>query len=109
MIVDNVRYNDVCVNSIKESLIFHKTLYLNGHLFHVRCYAHIFNIIVHYGLSDIKGIIENVRESVRFIGASEAHLNSFKEIATQLKLLSKKLVLDCCTRWKATLLCYHLH
>ena len=60
MVVDNARYNDVCVNSIKGSLIFHRTLDLNGELFHVRCGAYVLNIIVQYGLSGIKEIIENV-------------------------------------------------
>ncbi|XP_042422802.1 zinc finger BED domain-containing protein RICESLEEPER 2-like [Zingiber officinale] len=40
--------------------------------------------------------------SVKHIAASETRVNIFSEISKQLKLSSKKLVLDCCTRWNAT-------
>nr|GMC92138.1 zinc finger BED domain-containing protein RICESLEEPER 2-like [Ipomoea batatas] len=54
------------------------------------------------GLSEIKSIIENVRDSVKYISASPQRLHSFNEICKQLQVPSKKLILDCCTRWNAT-------
>ncbi|XP_074562601.1 zinc finger BED domain-containing protein RICESLEEPER 1-like [Curcuma longa] len=54
------------------------------------------------GLSEIQDIIFNVRESAKHITASETRVTIFSEISKQLKLSSKKLVLDCCTRWNAT-------
>ena len=47
-------------------------------------------------------MIENVCESMKYLAASEARLIKFDEIAKQLQLPSKKLILDCPTRWNAT-------
>ena len=59
-------------------------------------------MLVQDGLSEIETVIENVRESVKYLIASEAHLIKFGEIAKQLQLPSKKLILDCPTHWNAT-------
>ncbi|XP_075480162.1 zinc finger BED domain-containing protein RICESLEEPER 2-like [Primulina tabacum] len=100
--VDNATYNDVAIRMLKENLSYKNNLPLGGKLFHVRCCAHILNLLVQDGLSEIQNIISNVRESVKHISASEFRLNIFSEIAKQLQLSSKKLVMDCCTRWNAT-------
>ncbi|KAG6506276.1 hypothetical protein ZIOFF_031598 [Zingiber officinale] len=100
--VDNASYNDVAVRMLKDKLSYKNNLPLGGKLFHVRCCAHILNLLVQDGLSEIQDIIFNVRESVKHIAASETRVNIFSEISKQLKLSSKKLVLDCCTRWNAT-------
>ncbi|XP_074570531.1 zinc finger BED domain-containing protein RICESLEEPER 2-like [Curcuma longa] len=100
--VDNASYNDVAVRMLKDNLSYKNNLSLGGKLFHVRCCAHILNLLVQDGLSEIQDIIFNVRESVKHITASETRVTIFSEISKQLKLSSKKLVLDCCTRWNAT-------
>ncbi|XP_031120389.1 zinc finger BED domain-containing protein RICESLEEPER 2-like [Ipomoea triloba] len=100
--VDNASYNDSAVRLLHDSLSFHTNLPLDGKLFHIRCCAHILNILVQDGLSEIKSIIENVRDSVKYISASPQRLHSFNEICKQLQVPSKKLILDCCTRWNAT-------
>ncbi|XP_052193762.1 zinc finger BED domain-containing protein RICESLEEPER 2-like [Diospyros lotus] len=80
----------------------HRKLVYGGNLFHVRCCAHILNLLVQDGLGRIIGIIENVRESVKFINQSEARLRMFTEIAQNLQLGGRKLILDCPTRWNST-------
>ena len=100
--VDNAAYNDVAIRLLKDNLSYKSEMPLHGKLFHVRCCAHILNLLVQDGLSEISDIIKNVRESVKHIVNAEARLNMFSEIAKQLKLSSKRLVLDCCTRWNAT-------
>ena len=57
-----------------------KRLICGGKLFHVRCCAHILNLMVQDGLSGIKDVIKDVHESVRFINQNEARLNSFSDI-----------------------------
>ncbi|TYG45841.1 hypothetical protein ES288_D11G207500v1 [Gossypium darwinii] len=76
--MDNASYNDAAVRMLKDSLSFRKRLSLNGKLFHVRCCAHILNLLVHDGLSKIEDVIDNVRESVKHIIASTMHLTMFK-------------------------------
>ncbi|TYI44293.1 hypothetical protein ES332_A01G227000v1 [Gossypium tomentosum] len=100
--VNNASYNDAVVAMLKDSLSFHKRLPLNGKLFHVRCCAHILNLLVHDGHSEIENIIVNVRESVKHIKASTMHLTMFSDIVKQLQLPNKRLILNCCTRWNAT-------
>ncbi|XP_057808840.1 LOW QUALITY PROTEIN: serine/threonine-protein kinase ATM [Salvia miltiorrhiza] len=100
--VDNASNNDVAVRILKENLLFRHTLPLGGQIFHVRCCAHILNLLVKDGLSSIQDVISKVRESVKYVAASEARVIMFGEIAKQLELSSKKLVLDCVTRWNAT-------
>ncbi|XP_058203499.1 zinc finger BED domain-containing protein RICESLEEPER 1-like [Rhododendron vialii] len=55
-------------------------------------------------LSVIGGVIECVWEAVKYLVASEPSLIQFSEIAKQLQLPSKKLILDCPTRWNSAYL-----
>ncbi|CAL5372511.1 unnamed protein product [Camellia sinensis] len=57
--------------------------------------------MVHDTLGQIGDIVDGVRDGVKYLSASEARLNQFSEIAKQLQLPSKKLILDCPTRWNA--------
>ncbi|KAI5398801.1 hypothetical protein KIW84_064254 [Lathyrus oleraceus] len=54
------------------------------------------------GIGKIAKIVEDVRESVKFINQSEARLQTFSQIVQQLKLDGKKLILDCPTRLNST-------
>lgn len=64
--MDNATYNTFVVNMLKASLEFHKMLPFDGMIFNVRCYAHILNLLVQCEISDIKDIIDMVRESVKY-------------------------------------------
>lgn len=96
--VDNATNNDTAVRLLKANLSYNHTLPLMGKIFHVRCCAHILNLLVQDGLSAIQDVISKVRDSVKYVIASEARIIMFSEIAKQLQLSSKKLMLDCCTR-----------
>jgi hypothetical protein len=100
--VDNAAYNDRCLKELQVLFSRHRNLVLDGKLFHVRCCAHILNLLVRDGIERITEIIEKVRESVKFINHSEARLRTFSQIVQQLKLGGKKLILDCPTRWNST-------
>ena len=70
---------------------------------HVRCFAHILNLIVHDGLKEVSISVKNVRESVRYIRNSPARLRKFKELTNLVGVDSKaSLYLDVPTRWNST-------
>ena len=100
--VDNASNNDVAIRLLKDDFSRSKKLLCGGKLFHVRCCAHILNLVVQDGLSKIVDITNNIRESVEFVNRSEGRALLFAEIAQQLRIPGKKLLYDCRTRWNAT-------
>jgi hypothetical protein len=50
---------------------------VGGRLFHVRCCAHITNLLVQSGLAEIKDIIDDVRQGIKYIVAAEGRMNFF--------------------------------
>ncbi|OMO89512.1 putative Zinc finger, BED-type [Corchorus olitorius] len=65
--VDNAASNDVAIRNLKDTFSRTRKLLCGGKLFHVRCCAHILNLMVQDGLSEIADCIDKVHESVRFI------------------------------------------
>lgn len=84
--VDNARNNDSAIRILKNDISLKKTLSVGGRLFHVRCCAHITNLLVQDGLAEIGGIVDCVREGIKYLVASEGRLLQFSEICTQLQL-----------------------
>ncbi|CAN6487221.1 unnamed protein product [Victoria cruziana] len=81
------------------------SLYYGGKFFHVRCCAHILNLMVQDGLSAIKEEILNIRESIKYLKVSPLRLYNFKAAAKELEIsTSRHLVLDVPTRWNSTYL-----
>jgi hypothetical protein len=81
-----------------------KALPIGGKIFHVRCCAHITNLLVQDGLDEIKVITDRVRDGIKYIVASEGRLIKFAELAKQCQLTARKLFLDVTTRWNSTYL-----
>jgi hypothetical protein len=76
---------------------------LGGKLLHMRCSAHILNLIVKDGLEVMGSGIEKIRNSVAFWYATPKRHERFQEIAAQVNVeCNKKLSLDCKTRWNST-------
>ncbi|PIA44077.1 hypothetical protein AQUCO_01800255v1 [Aquilegia coerulea] len=77
-------------------------------VFHVRCSAHILNLIVNDGLDVISAGIKKVRDGVAYWTTTPKREKKFIDVARQLNIEStKKLVLDCKTRWDSTYLMLH--
>ncbi|KAG6518550.1 hypothetical protein ZIOFF_022029 [Zingiber officinale] len=99
--VDNCTTNDAMIELILDKLP-PSSLISEGKLFHMRCCAHILNLVVRDGLELISDSIETIRYSVAFWTATPKRDEKFIEIARQLKVPStKKLELDCKTRWNS--------
>ena len=66
--VDNASANDVAVRLLKDTFSRCNPLACGDKIFHVRCCAHVLNLMVQHGLGEILDIVENVRDSVEFVG-----------------------------------------
>ncbi|XP_027114057.1 zinc finger BED domain-containing protein RICESLEEPER 2 isoform X1 [Coffea arabica] len=101
--LDNASANDSCVAILKNQLKLKNSLVCDGVLFHVRCCAHILNLIVQDGLKEIDKSVELIRECVKYVKGSQTRKLRFTECVTQTSLDSKKaLVQDVPTRWNST-------
>ena len=101
--VDNASANDGGVDYLRRQL--QKTNIAKGKFLHMRCAAHIVNLIVRDGLQEVDLSIKRVRAAVRYIKNGTSRLLKFKEIAEEEKVDSKAfLKLDVPTRWNYTYL-----
>ncbi|KAM6571670.1 hypothetical protein CsatA_015750 [Cannabis sativa] len=102
--VDNASSNDVALRKLKGNLLEKdNTVPLNGEMFHMRCSAHILNLIVSDGLKELNEAISSIRNAVRYVRSSPARLKRFKESCMDANIESKALLcLDVVTRWNST-------
>lgn len=102
--LDNCTTNDCLIDKVKDK-IDKETLILRGKLFHMRCAAHILNLIVKEGLEKFPSGVEKVRESVNYWTATPKRIERFEQAVKQLDMsYTKKLEHDCKTRWNSTYL-----
>ncbi|KAG2679651.1 hypothetical protein I3760_11G059800 [Carya illinoinensis] len=100
--VDNATSNDVAIDHVRRSIRDKEFTILEGEFIHVRCAAHILNLIVCDGLKIIYDAINNIREAVRFVRSSPARLDMFRACAKELNIVCGKIVcLDVPTRWNS--------
>ncbi|KAK2641078.1 hypothetical protein Ddye_022841 [Dipteronia dyeriana] len=102
--VDNCSTNNAMIPIILDKLSRDSTL-LNGEMFHMRCSTHILNLVVKEGLDVINDSIDRIRGSVSYWTGSPKREEKFLETVRELEIVStKKLALDCKTRWNSTFL-----
>lgn len=100
--LDNCTTNDAVVPLLVRKIGKSK-LINDGKVLHMRCCAHILNLIVKDGLEELKDAIENIRESVAYWTATPKRVEKFEEVAKFVKIpINKKIGLDCKTRWNST-------
>ncbi|XP_060177829.1 zinc finger BED domain-containing protein RICESLEEPER 2-like [Lycium barbarum] len=103
--VDNCSTNNAMMKTLLDEKLCKKDLLLMGRLFHVRCAAHILNLIVQEGLKVIGYSFSNVRNNVLYWIGSSSRIERFEEAARLLHIsCNKKLESDCPTRWNSTYL-----
>ncbi|KAA0036689.1 zinc finger BED domain-containing protein RICESLEEPER 3-like [Cucumis melo var. makuwa] len=98
--VDNASSNDTVVAYLLKR--FNKGLLFGGKFLHVRCCAHILNLIVTDAFKEHNDCIDRIRYAVRFI-TSLARFLKFKKCIELKKIACKSYVcLDVPTRWNST-------
>ncbi|GAU44167.1 hypothetical protein TSUD_377670 [Trifolium subterraneum] len=103
--VDNASANDVAVGLFKRKIRTMNGLMGDGSFFHMRCNAHILNLIVSDGLKEKDLSISSIRTAARFIKSSSHRTGKFKECIEFAGITCKKGVsLDVSTRWNSTYL-----
>lgn len=103
--VDNASANNNAIKYMKRVLNESKGCIARGEYLHMRCVAHIINLIVTDGLKEIDKSISRVRAAVKFVKAGPSRLVKFKKCAELAKVQTKAfLTLDVCTRWNSTYL-----
>lgn len=100
--MDNCTSNDKAIELLVAK-IGKRKLPLEGTLLHMRCCAHILNLIVKDGSDVMQSSIENIRDSVAYWTATPKRVEKFEEMAKFKKVkITRKLILDCKTRWNST-------
>ncbi|KAL5558669.1 hypothetical protein UlMin_034880 [Ulmus minor] len=104
--VDNVSSNDVALKKLKSYLQEKKRgLVLDGEMLHMRCCAHILNLVVCDDLKEISQAISCIQNAVRYPRSSTTRLKRFKESYKEANIESQALLcLDVSTRWNSTFL-----
>jgi hypothetical protein len=98
--VDNASSNDVAVAYLKKRINNMGGLMGDGSFFHLRCCAHILNLVVGDGLKQNELSISSVRNAVRFVRSSPQRAAKFKECIEFARIKCKKMLcLDVQTRW----------
>ncbi|KAK9279908.1 hypothetical protein L1049_013592 [Liquidambar formosana] len=103
--VDNASSNDTAAISLVKRFNKRNGLLLDGEFFHVRCFAHILNLVVRDGINEVKDSLIRLRDSVKYVRSSPSRTEVFKKCAAEERIVSKKsLCLDVPTRWNSTYL-----
>ena len=101
--VDNASANETAIDWFKRNTTVRDDVIRAHEFIHVRCCAHIINLIVVEGLKEVHDSITRVRNIVRYVRGSPQRLAKFKAIAEDLKIeCSSMLCLDVPTRWNST-------
>jgi BED zinc finger len=101
--LDNASNNDRASVILRNNFQRKGKLHFEGLFFHVRCCAHILNLVVQDGLGTIDCCIMKIREGVKYLRKSLGHLLKFGEISITLGLHTRRsLCTDVKTRWNST-------
>uniref|UniRef100_A0A7N0TNC7 Transposase n=1 Tax=Kalanchoe fedtschenkoi TaxID=63787 RepID=A0A7N0TNC7_KALFE len=102
--VDNASSNDVACGYLRKMIQRSVSGCIsNGKYVHLRCIAHIVNLIAWDGMGVHVKCIDRVRSAVKHVKNSATRLARFNETAEKLKIGSKaSLSLDVPTRWNST-------
>ena len=101
--LDNASNNDTAITNLKAKLLARRNTNFDSIYFHVRCAAHIVNLVVNDGLQPLESLISDLRNTVKFFKRSPARMYKFVQVCNQYAIkVGKGLTLDVKTRWSST-------
>ncbi|KAM0909468.1 hypothetical protein ACQ4PT_014792 [Festuca glaucescens] len=101
--VDNASSNDGGIVYMKKELNKANNSIAGAKYLHMRCAAHIVNLIVTDGLKEVEISVKHMRAAIRYVKNSLARITKFKECAELEKVDTKAFLnLDVATRWNST-------
>ena len=99
--VDNASANDSAITILKKRFKSWDgfAIVCDGEFLHMRCAAHILNLVVSEGLKEMNKSIELIRHAVKYVKSSPSRKRKFIMLAERERVESKSLLtLDCPTR-----------
>uniref|UniRef100_A0ACD5WLU8 Uncharacterized protein n=1 Tax=Avena sativa TaxID=4498 RepID=A0ACD5WLU8_AVESA len=103
--MDNAEVNTKMIGLLRKNLVDRVLIHHEGRLLHVRCLAHVLNLVVQDGLKAMNPVVDNIRESVKYIRSSQARKEQFAKIVTQLGIKCKhQPTPDVSSRWNSAFL-----
>ena len=101
--LDNASSNDVATKNLMAKFVARKVPGFLPNHFHVRCCAHIVNLVVNDGLQPLLPFINQLRETVKYMKKSTSRMYKFVEVHKMLNMkMGAGLCLDVSTRWIST-------
>ena len=99
--LDNASVNNRAVKDMRDAL--GSEMFFRGEHLHVRCAAHVLNIMVQAGLKVIPHSVLRVRDIIKVVTSTPSRMQTFNTIVQTLGLKVKSgLVLDVPHRWNST-------
>ncbi|XP_031106294.1 zinc finger BED domain-containing protein RICESLEEPER 2-like [Ipomoea triloba] len=103
--IDNASSNDTALGFLKRKLLSWGSSTVKCKYLHMRCIAHILNLVIQDGLKECDTVVKKVREVVRYVRNSPARLKKFRDLSDLIGIEQKSsLCLDVPTRWNSTYL-----
>lgn len=101
--LDNASANICFINLLISRMNIRNLLVSNGDYVHIKCCAHILNLVVQEGLKVIPNCLEHIRMSIKYLKGSSMRKMKFIECVNIMAIdLKKGLRQDCSTRWNST-------
>lgn len=102
--VDNALPNDGAIRYL-AAMLKGPYSFLDGKYMHLRCCAHIINLVVRDGLDEQFPSISRIRNAIKYVWSSPARTTTFKDCVDKVKIdCQRKPCLDVDTRWNSMFL-----
>ncbi|XP_051184587.1 zinc finger BED domain-containing protein RICESLEEPER 2 [Lolium perenne] len=101
--MEDASSNDMAIEYIRTALKNRGASILQGRYLHMRCSAHIVNLVVQDCLEAISPSVSRIRDAVKYVKSSTSRMSAFNKCVQYSKVDSSELLcLDVCTRWNST-------